>query len=469
MPLRLVLLLASLLLVAACGGGGGGGDGDNDNTPPEEDTTSDETLSLEDYLTTLDEIGDGADEAQLETETLAEFFELVKDTVDEVEDLEPPDDVNDEHEAYLDALHTFEDELDAFLQENEGLSEDELNELETPGIDDAAAEIEDACGDLQQIADDEEIDVNLECTGEDGGASPTAEEDKTPEVDETFSSGDGDDDDDQSDGGGSVENDDIANATNVDSLPFEDTLDVDGATTEADEPQPSCTTTPISQSVWYSFQSEVGGAITVETAGSTYDTVMAVYEPGQSDLIEVACNDDVELGNSTSAESFSSVAGGVYFVQISVYGDSDPGTLQLSIAAGGGNTAGANDDIGDATLISSLPFSDSIDTSGFTTIGVDPEASCGFAGDSASAWYVYVPEATGDVLVTTLGSDYDTLIAVYEGGIGTLDEVACNDDSLESIAEVIFSAQAGTTYYIQVSAFGASGGGNLQLDIADAP
>ena len=63
------------------------------------------------------------------------------------------------------------------------------------------------------------------------------------------------------------------------------------------QPEPQVTTCPapddgVGQTVWYSFTG-TGGAVTIDTAGSNFDTVIAVYD---DELVELACNDDVEFG-----------------------------------------------------------------------------------------------------------------------------------------------------------------------------
>ncbi len=73
---------------------------------------------------------------------------------------------------------------------------------------------------------------------------------------------------------------------------------------------------------WYALQAEADGAITVDTAGSNFDTVLAVYTdtgegPGLFDgLRPVVCNNDASATVKTSAVEFCGKAGTVYFVQV---------------------------------------------------------------------------------------------------------------------------------------------------------
>jgi hypothetical protein len=90
--------------------------------------------------------------------------------------------------------------------------------------------------------------------------------------------------------------------------------------------------------------------------------------------------------------------------------------------------------------------------------GKDPDEPnhCGILG-GASYWFVYQPVETGTVTMTTDGSSFDTILAVYvDNGLGngyaSLVPVACNDngglDNLDS--RVVFSGTANTVYYIVV-------------------
>ena len=86
---------------------------------------------------------------------------------------------------------------------------------------------------------------------------------------------------------------------------------------------------PVEHTVWYKIAG-TGGSITVDTAGSSYDTVIAVYAGAADAGATVACLDDVPLvpfGRTLqSAVTFPTAVGTTYWVQIggineSVFGD----------------------------------------------------------------------------------------------------------------------------------------------------
>ena len=95
---------------------------------------------------------------------------------------------------------------------------------------------------------------------------------------------------------------------------------------------------PISNTVWYRFTG-TGGPVTVDTAGSDYDTVVAIYTANGSGgytPVPGGCVDDVPLapiGRTLQAKvTIPTVAGITYFVQIGGYPEAFTyGNLRVSI------------------------------------------------------------------------------------------------------------------------------------------
>jgi len=96
------------------------------------------------------------------------------------------------------------------------------------------------------------------------------------------------------------------------------------------------------------------------------------------------------------------------------------------------------------------------------------------SGPARSMWFTYVPSGNGQVDLDTIGSNFDTVLAVYTGSTFVdLQTVASNDDAKGKFtSEVSFSATAGTTYRIAVDGYGTSSGSiklNWRLRIATPP
>jgi hypothetical protein len=121
-----------------------------------------------------------------------------------------------------------------------------------------------------------------------------------------------------------------------------------------------------------------------------------------------------------------------------------------------------NDTFEQATVISSLPFSQTLDTSEATTDPTDAEAAsrCGLQVPLAAVWYEYTPSADQSLLVSTSGSSYITGVGVYTGSPGALSPVSC------SVGVGSFPATAGQTYHIGVSDVGGGSGGTLNLSVS---
>ncbi len=176
----LILIAAALLaLVAACGGGGGGGGGDE--------------LTLEEYFQRMDVLGDdledeidrlgeefeeaieGAETEEDVIEPFRDFFDRLRarfeDFVVDLDSIDPPSEVEDAHNEIVavqaEGLELLED-LDERAQRAESASDfEELSaELDGPVFTDVSDRGEQACFALEAIADENGIDVDLECEEE---------------------------------------------------------------------------------------------------------------------------------------------------------------------------------------------------------------------------------------------------------------------------------------------------------------
>jgi hypothetical protein len=94
------------------------------------------------------------------------------------------------------------------------------------------------------------------------------------------------------------------------------------------------------------------------------------------------------------------------------------------------------------------------------TIGPEPVAVCGSMG--ADVWFVFYPNCTGPLTVTTCDpiTTFDTVIAVWDGanGCGALVPLICNDDNCGLSSSVTFQATTWNPYYVSVGGYlGATG------------
>ncbi len=113
---------------------------------------------------------------------------------------------------------------------------------------------------------------------------------------------------------------------------FADIVDTTAASREDSDPVPECShnnNDRRGRSVWYRFDATQDGILSVDTVGSSYDTVLAAYTGpcGAHVRVPGGCNDNVGLPESRIA--FNVEAGTTYRFMISAF-DDDAGALALN-------------------------------------------------------------------------------------------------------------------------------------------
>lgn len=105
-----------------------------------------------------------------------------------------------------------------------------------------------------------------------------------------------------------------------------------GATKESGEPNNLLTGDGGTHSVWYRWQAPVSANVTITTAGSDYDTTLAVYTGTAVNNLgtPVARNDDVQSGIVIwSTVTFNATAGTVYRINVDGFDNGDGGETGL--------------------------------------------------------------------------------------------------------------------------------------------
>ena len=112
------------------------------------------------------------------------------------------------------------------------------------------------------------------------------------------------------------------------------------ATVESGEPRPCGS---IGKTVWLRMAPSVSGTLTARSAGSAYDTVLALYRgTSLSGLTSLACNDD-DGGTLQSAVTGSLTAGQTYYLQVGGYnGAGGAFTLDVAFQATASATASSS-------------------------------------------------------------------------------------------------------------------------------
>lgn len=255
-------------------------------------------------------------------------------------------------------------------------------------------------------------------------------------------------------------------ATMIPSAPFSDSVDTAGSTTEPSDPTSECGCALNRHSVWYRFTAPANQQVTVDTYGSDYDTVVAVYSGECGSAVPVTCNDD-DTGGVQSQLSFAAVAGTTYLIEVTSYCDSPGGALRFNVGEGvEPPPPPINDACTSPIAITETSFTDDRSVASATSDPTDPSLTCGCEANGASVWYQFTAPVSAPVHVSTVGSDYDTVLAVFTGACGGLEPAApCNDDASGVQSEVQFDATAGTVYLIEVTSYCGGQAGQLHLAV----
>lgn len=188
---------------------------------------------------------------------------------------------------------------------------------------------------------------------------------------------------------------------------------------------------------------ELGAHITATTSDSAAGIALGTLDSGGS------VNPDATVGDESG-----SPAG---YPDVANYFDFSGTITELAAVA-----PPANDACADATIISSLPFSETLDT----TQSVDT---------NRAVWYQWTAPADGRVIASTIGSNYEAVVLAYTGACGSQTVVTPQRSDSDQWVQrsqgyASWLATSGVTYTIKVSSpngqFGAAGsGGELHFGL----
>ncbi|MGC1375721.1 MAG: hypothetical protein WA821_05850 [Anaerolineales bacterium] len=116
-------------------------------------------------------------------------------------------------------------------------------------------------------------------------------------------------------------NDDFDHALVITPAPYTDSQNISSATTAVNDPVFPCGSQDKgTNSVWYTYTPASTGVLTLDTFGSNYDTMLAVWTGARASLVNVGCNDDSDaVVQSKLAISVS--VGQTYYIEVAGYSD----------------------------------------------------------------------------------------------------------------------------------------------------
>lgn len=235
--------------------------------------------------------------------------------------------------------------------------------------------------------------------------------------------------------------------------------------TFAGEPSPTCQTA-VGRTIWYRYRPDFGMKVSLNTEGSSFDTVLAVYKSTADGLSPLVCSDDIGGGNTRSSVFFTASQGVAYYVQVGGFaGVGGTGVLNYTYTA-------ANEFWSGAEPIKP-GYTNRLNNAWATASSFEPSPTC--VSIKNTVWYRVKLAKTRTVSFDTYGSATDTAVAVYRGTtVSGLTEVACADDTegTNGNASATWIAQKNKTYYIQVGTYAnapAPGYGELRVNFVRLP
>jgi hypothetical protein len=217
---------------------------------------------------------------------------------------------------------------------------------------------------------------------------------------------------------------------------------------------------PAFRSVWYRWTPGVTGTAEITTTNSTFPTVLAVYQGSRvNDLTPIASG--TGSSRNDSRVQFGVRPGQTYYVAVDGRGRQAGNFTVRGFVHGAPPLAGTNrppiaptNQIStNAILLAGSPLSIS---------GNNLSAKTGSSG-GPSVWYKWTAPKSGTLTLDTSGSGFDTVLAAYTEAMVSK---ASNDNARSGVrwSQTSFVADAGTTYWIEVSgARGSSGRFKLNL------
>ncbi len=232
-------------------------------------------------------------------------------------------------------------------------------------------------------------------------------------------------------------------------------------------------------SVWWKWTAPANGRIEITTADSAIDTVVYVFTGNAVNALTTVAIGNHGAGTTQAQVFFDANATTTYYIAVHGFNDAtlpspapEEGDITLELVSPG-PAAPANDSF--ANRIPLTPVIYPFNRSGDSTAGASLEYLASepilLSTGDASVWYSWTAPSTGQFLIDTFGSTFDTILEVFTGTpsptLATLVPVATDDDSAGFFqSRVVLDATVGTTYYIAVLGY-LGETGTIDLEISN--
>ena len=220
------------------------------------------------------------------------------------------------------------------------------------------------------------------------------------------------------------------------------------------------------KSVWWKLNPSTDGFLNIDTHGSDFDTVLAIYiGDAISNLASIASNDDDgSINNNSGLNKVTLLNGRIYYIAVAGFSSNSFGSISLNYTLD--TSIPENDEFSNAITISGN--SGTLTGYNLNTTTENEEPDHAGRGPYNSVWYKFTPLSNGWLDLNTHGSSFDTVLAVYSGdNVNNLTEVASNDDDGSSNHNSGLTGlllEAGKTYYIAIAGYSSTSKGNITLN-----
>lgn len=231
------------------------------------------------------------------------------------------------------------------------------------------------------------------------------------------------------------------------------------ATREADEDTFSIPGTG-DKSVWFAWKAPYKGLVEFSVEASDHQFRVLAFHGDEKGGLTIAADDESQSLRKDKTLHFYCEQDQEYRFLIDT--DKADGVNLLATLS----LKPVNDAIGSALELSGDRFSTQGNNRNATAESFEIASPHAGVGKGKTVWWKWTPDFDGEFVITTQGSEFDTVLAVYSGSPGALAEVGTNDDrnALDWTSQVTFNAVSGTTYYIAVDGYRGDAAGGILLN-----
>ena len=234
------------------------------------------------------------------------------------------------------------------------------------------------------------------------------------------------------------------------------------------------------KSLWAAWTAPGSGDVIIDTIGSSFDTVLAVYVGDTlNQLRAVAQNNNLSGTVGLSRVKFPTKSGETYSVVVDGASSTSSGQGNVVVNIQFTELAQPPSEVGTDSFAARPTLEGDIHAMGVCNMRLYTREEQLFeprsVGDLGTAWWRWVAPSNGVVTMDTFASSFDTVLTVYVGEVLTnLTELAINDTGASNVdqSRVQFQTKAGQAYQIKVdggTTVISQGVGNVVLNIVLEP